>query len=71
MLVIRFNPREVSVKNLVRVVQIEVAALRLPMRKLFTDAVDEKLPHGLACDLNDATDELGCIALGRCANHCS
>ena len=69
--VIGFNQREVSVKDLVRVVQIEVAALRHPMRKLFTDAFDENLPHGLARDLNNAAGELWYIALGKCASHCS
>jgi hypothetical protein len=56
---------------MVREVQIEVAALRLPTRKLFTDAVDETLPDELARNLKNATGELWSIGLGKCASHFS
>ena len=71
MLVIRFNQRKVRVKDLIRVVQIEVAALRLPTRKLLTDAVNENLPNGLTRNLNNFTGELWYITLRKWASHCS
>jgi len=58
MFVMGVNEREVSVKNMICEVHIKVASLRLPSRKLFTDALDKVLPKVLARDLKNAASEL-------------